>query len=400
MITASSLSVPAGSVAPQTEERPLNFRRMALCTLLPIFITAILFFVPMFIYDPLMVFHKPWGRPITVYENLREQNLGLIKQSRFDSVILGNSLTANSSARLAGLFFGGTFMNLSIDGGSLFEQKVLIDYLMRTREIKTVICPLSVLLVRDGYGGYTTDRWAFLYDRNPLNDFKVYMNKRFVTCMLRWSDAPECVGKPVDLDTPGVWDDDPWHTERFGGVENWIRHNKHPQLLNIIHKELPEAAALEAPARQESQAGAEQDIKDYLRDFVVSPAKEYPHTRFLFFFSPNPRLFQSVQYTKGAYSYYTTWVRNAVEMCASLSNVEIFGFDNEPFVDDIAQYKDEGHYNRNVNNAIMEAMSKGRNKLTPDNVEAYLKEAEYKAASFDLKGFNQYIQEQITRLPR
>ena len=84
----------------------INYKKLSLCTLLPIAVTIISFFVVLFVYDPASIFHKPWGRPFTVHDDMRIQNLALIREFEFDSVIIGSSYTQNTSSTEAGSILG------------------------------------------------------------------------------------------------------------------------------------------------------------------------------------------------------------------------------------------------------------------------------------------------------
>ncbi|MCP4748887.1 MAG: hypothetical protein GY874_22560 [Desulfobacteraceae bacterium] len=65
-------------------------------------------------------------------------------------------------------------------------------------------------------------------------------------------------------------------------------------------------------------------------------------------------------------------LKNFINLMSQYSNVRIFAFGLEKFTDDLRLYKDPSHYHIEVNNYIVNAISKNKNKLTSKNIENYL----------------------------
>ncbi len=110
----------------------------------------------LYVYDPLALFHKPWGRPETVHENMRLQAAGIIRHGDFDSVILGTSILENTSAREASRLLGGRFVNISISAGDFFERGLILRDLLAHRPVREVIYSLDFIYLnqRKGYLSY------------------------------------------------------------------------------------------------------------------------------------------------------------------------------------------------------------------------------------------------------
>jgi hypothetical protein len=68
--------------------------------------------------------------------------------------------------------------------------------------------------------------------------------------------------------------------------------------------------------------------------------------------------------------------------------MDVFGFENESFVDDIANYKDLGHYRETFDSRILASIASNEDRLTSDNVEAYIQTATTRAKQFDLRELN------------
>jgi hypothetical protein len=357
------------------------------------------FFAALYVYDPMAIFHLPFSRELTLNDNSRKQNIALIRHLQFDSVITGNSYTANTSAKEAGDIFGGEFVNISMDGATLYEQSFVLDYVLRHKNIKTVFGVLSESIRRTGHGSYPFSEWTFLYDDNRFNDFEVYLNRHYLKCLAKWSNAPECVGKQVDLDRPSAWFGEISHLSRFGGLDNWIMYHENGQLVELLHKTLPQKA--DKPILQLEKGITPETatkIRAAIDEFIVQPAKEYPATNFVYFFNPFPLLGRALSARGDGLNIHAFWVRETTLRCAALDNVQLYFFDNEPFTGDIKYYKDIGHYSPDINSLILQSIGSGKNRLTPDNVEEQIRLLAERAAAYDIKALNAYVQEGIRRM--
>ena len=129
----------------------------------------------LYAYDPLEVYHRPWGRPETLHSNMRLQAAGVIKHRPFDSVVLGTSMMENTSAKEASALLGGDFVNLSLTAADFFERALVLDDLFRNRKIRQVVYSLDPLYIqsRKAYPHYPLPTFDFLYDLHPLNDYSV-----------------------------------------------------------------------------------------------------------------------------------------------------------------------------------------------------------------------------------
>ncbi len=100
--------------------------------------SIILLLSALYIYDPLQIFHKPWGRETTFHKNMRHQAAGIINNYEFDSIILGTSMLENTSANEASEIFGGTFANISMSASDFYERKIILEYLFEKKNINTI----------------------------------------------------------------------------------------------------------------------------------------------------------------------------------------------------------------------------------------------------------------------
>ena len=76
-------------------------------------------------------------------------------------------------------------------------------------------------------------------------------------------------------------------------------------------------------------------------------------------------------------------------------NVFIYGFDNQNFLDDLANYKDTSHYSPEYNSRILNWIKNGEQQLTPENLEAYLKVITTKAEQYSVLNIGHEIKKYL-----
>ncbi|MDY0046298.1 MAG: hypothetical protein RBS10_02665 [Thauera propionica] len=352
----------------------------------------------LFIYDPLMLFHAPWGRPWTLHESMRLQAAGIINNADFDGLILGTSMTENTSAEAAGRLLGGRFVNLSVTASDYFERGLLLEHAIRRRDIRQVIYSLDAgVFGREGHRVFHKEAFDFLYDRNPLNDFRAYMTPKFLECLARFSLREECVGREASLDRPNAWYWMEDQNVRFGGLDNWFRARNDWQVKAALASIAEDARRIEAgeviPADEASRAAAAVDAIAYVDRYVLRHVEQNPQTRFFLFFPPYSRIrfAQWHQLALPVVAAHEAVVRHLAERAAELGNLELLGFEDQGFPDDIAWYKDTGHYRDDIDMMILVAMAEGTHRLTASNVDAYLGTSRTLAMGFDLVGLGRRI---------
>ncbi|WP_374280088.1 hypothetical protein [Desulfovibrio sp.] len=73
----------------------------------------------------------------------------------------------------------------------------------------------------------------------------------------------------------------------------------------------------------------------------------------------------------------------------------MYGFENEHFTEDIANYKDTIHYLPSINTLFLQSIAKKQHLLTKDNIDMYLDECESQAYAFDISQLAADAQELI-----
>lgn len=348
----------------------------------------------LYITDPLQLFHKSFFHKDRMYYSMREQAAGIINSFEFDSVILGTSVLENTSAREASQKIGGIFVNISLPGSSFYERAIVLKKVLQ-KDISHVIYSLdSVYLgcMKESQD-FPVKNWAFLYDENPFNDYRLYLTRQFIKNIF----SPDANLRKVDTDRPNAWFSEPYHSSRFGGLAKWVQQIENPQVKNFLLHELPASAKrshknLEKPESyiREKEAA----LRDYLDSYVIDIIAQHPKTNFYLIFPPYYRyvyanMAQNAQHKFHLHQYA---VRYLVSKESLMQNIHIYGFEDQSFVDDISNYKDTIHFHHKLNSYFLDAIASNTHILAAHNLEQYLASCKNLALQFNISQLNDEVQ--------
>lgn len=372
--------------------------------LLGILLFNALFFTGLYIYDPLQLFHKSYfTNNVRLHTNMREQAAGIINNYDFDSVILGSSMLENTSASLVQDYFKtqqveiGKVANLSISGSDFSIRQRVLTHLFNKKHVNTVFYSIDYLLDTAEYDLRTN----YLYDGNPLNDFRAYLNQKYMNCYLRWSDSDACLGADNSLDRPVAWFDQPRFVRNFGGKDSWVNEYDYFQISRAIGHIIDTSDNLKAKTPSPRKEADEQAFREFITGSLNSGlfefAKDYQDTKFYLIFPPYSRIQYAIwaQWDTLLFERYLQVLRYVVSASSQYPNVKVYGFDNESFLDDIANYKDLVHHSEPYNQQIFKLVSEGKNELTPSNIEDYISQITALANHYDLHADARYFKEQL-----
>jgi hypothetical protein len=210
-----------------------------------------------------------------------------------------------------------------------------------------------------------------------------------MTCLIRWSSSEECVGRIGTLDRPNAWDNDTDHVARFGGMRNWCIAIDHWQMRDVVEK-LTTAVSRAATGKLDYSLGGANVVRAiaYVEDNLITLVKSYPETRFRLVFPPYSRAKFAIwhQQQPGAAEAHQAVIRYLAQKSEELPNLEIYGFEDQGFLDDIEHYKDLDHFATSINRHIAVALHDKRNLITAKNVDVYIDSASRRARDYNLAG--------------
>ena len=333
------------------------------------------------IIDPYRIFHPPWVRDDYFLPNTRIQASGVINHVEFDSIILGTSMAENFSPGEASRIFNERFVNISLSGSSQSERAIVLEYALKNRKISKVIYSL------DGFGKAPIDSrsiapYTYLYDDSLINNIHIYSydvsNLKYLFCgNIFWSERSSCP-ETRSLETLTEWASDTNHSMRFGGLDKWLSAKNNSQIKEALNEiansiEKIETGAISPGEPLKIQSALEERSKSF-NDYLLKYVIDHQKTDFYLFFPPYSRLRYAIwkQSDPNAFQIYIETLRMVVNETSKYSNVFIYGFDDQSFLDDLANYKDTSHYSPEYNSRILTWIKNGEHLLNTENLENYI----------------------------
>ena len=196
----------------------MSFKKIFLTVFIAYLLLFPLYLLSIYLYDPSHIFRNPGN---LFAKSMRLQARSYLNENQnVSGIIIGSSMLENtSSVDASKKLFPDTdnvFFNLSLEGSSFVERKLVLNYAFASHDIKKVI--YSIDLAPLHFAPKTNDDWQKLYDSNPFNDFLIYLRKEPLQCLLTLSKSKNCVGSKVGLDRPTAWIIDPKYANTFNGL--------------------------------------------------------------------------------------------------------------------------------------------------------------------------------------
>jgi len=364
------------------------------------FIMIFMFFSALYIYDPYQLFHKHWLREQTLKWDMRKQASGIINNFNFDSIILGTSMLENTSSKEASQLLGGEFINISVSGSNFYERSFILRYALNKKPIKKVLYSLdnisSASALEKGQNSFPVESYSYLYDYNRINDFKLYLNYRYIKCLYKFSKKSKCVGRKTDYDRPNAWYKIESERIKFGGLDNWFKEKNNPQIVAALKKISQIAQKINKGEKQAINSNNNvnvQNIKKYFEKYIISFVKQNNETEFILLIPPYSRIRWSIwaQYDLQIFRTHNLMLKYIVNESSKYSNLKIFSWNDHDFVDDIKNYKDTGHYEYKINSWMLDAIKRNEGLLTNSNIKQYIEKTTQQALDFDLIGLGKKI---------
>lgn len=355
----------------------------------------ILLAINLYLYDPAQIFHKPYFRGITFFDDMRVTARRIIQHYDFDSYILGTSMLQNTFAKEAKKKIGGAWVNISLNGSTFNERAVVLEYLFKHQSPKQILYSLDYLM-----SVHTRNNMPIeLYNDSNGNNLGFYFNGRFILCSLVWSKDKKCVGKSDSEarleDSIVSWVDIEDHVGRFGGFENWVKFKNHEQLKDTF-KTLSQYEASSLKKNSIIDKLNNTRIQKNITKSILKFVEQNQQTQFYFVIPTYSRLRYKLDSRFGdnflQFQSTLSWFVSELE---KYPNATLYGFDDLDYADEIANYKDLTHYNIDMNSMQLDAIRDKKHILTPENIRAYFKTMESKILEYDIEPFVKIAKEAL-----
>ncbi|WP_027327703.1 hypothetical protein [Helicobacter pametensis] len=323
--------------------------------------------IALYIFDPYQLFHKPILRKPIFNADMYYQAAGIINNYAFDSVILGSSILVNTSSNEASSKIGYQWVNLSAGGASVEIRTDILRYVLKNKKIRNIIFSLEPGWLSNK--NTSTNKYAYLYDQNRLNDFKTYIDEYFIACLFIHK---LCLKGQNTLDRPANWINETSTKMRLGGFQSWLKNADRPDLNSVIKQIMS--------FKQTEYSKTLQEIYPPL----IQILKHHQDTKFIFIIPPFSRLSYKIKFIS---------IEPAIKklLALDLKNVFIFGFDTTSIPDDLSHYVDTAHYDETINSFMLDAIKNNTHRITLKNVDSYFQEMRKKVEAYDLEPLKQQI---------
>lgn len=301
--------------------------------------------------DPFEIYHQATAfiPPIT-NGTQNYANAGIAKSYRYDSIVIGSSMTENFRPSQLDALLGGSFVKLCINGGSPYNNKQMMDMAFATHDVQRVLYGIDVEAMTYFYTTPKTEMPEYLYDDNLFNDVYYWFNKsvlaRYIPACLR------TLGQRNETlrDTMYMWGD--LYTY---GKEAALRGVTLPQ-GPVTQENAPEPGE-EPVFSQQTKLNWEHNLLPYIEN--------HPETAFDFFFPPYSLARWAAFYAAGDMGYHLAQKEALVAALLPHENVRVYDFQAElSWVADLDNYIDASHYGPWINDEMAEAISEDQYRVT------------------------------------
>lgn len=248
------------------------------------------------------------------------------------------------------------------------------------------------------YPGYPTSNFNYLYDDNKLNDIKYYWGNysgKYFAHSILCSFLPKKCKWQVDRDRPKNWIGE---EGLFGGLDIWMRSEFNAEAI----KNLTQKAQLIRAGKANIDpniAEKEQQSYDYINQYLLSFVANHPKTTFILIVPAYSRMSNALdaQYDKPRFERRKASIRYLVAMTKKYPNMQIYGWGDTTYPDNIAHYKDLIHYHWDFNSQMLWDIHANKGRLTPDNVEQYLNAYTEKSQHYDILGIAKQMEHYLAQ---
>ena len=299
------------------------------------------------IVDPFEVYHRATAfiPPIT-NGTQNYANAGIAKNYDYDSVIIGSSMTENFTPSQLDALLGGSFVKLSINGGSPYNNKQMMDMAFGTHDVKRVFYGVDIESLTWFYKTPKCEMPDYLYDDDLFNDTAYWFNS---SVLLKY--IPACL-KTLGQSDPGQRDS----MYNWGSLYEYGRDAALHGIAFSTGAVDQGYAEHEVVLSQQSKLNVEHNYLPYI--------EAHPETEFIFFFPPYSLAQWYKFYQDASLVYHLIQKEALIEALLPYENVKIYDFQAElDWILDLDNYIDASHYGPWINDAMVECVARDEYRI-------------------------------------
>ena len=293
---------------------------------------------PFQVYRPATRYMPQLDRRTQVYSNA-----GVVRSYDYDSAIVGTSVTENFRPTLMDEQLGGRFIKLCTSAGTAYNHALLMRLAFDTHEMRRVVYGFDVYSFIAALDETGSEVPLYLYDDNPLNDVRYWLNRSVLGSFL-----------PRSLRAWGQRQDDSIRDSMYSWAQDGDVYG--PAALY---------SAVFTPPQSRMDAGDFLSVANANFDTHLIPFIEaHPKTQFDIFFPPYSAAEWSNMESNGTLDALLALRGLCYDRLSGYANVTLYDYAaREAWVTDIDNYKDTLHYGQWINDAIVSCIANGDGKV-------------------------------------
>jgi hypothetical protein len=315
-----------------------------------IFLMALNYFV-----DPWMYFSD--SRYAIDTGQGRKQNAGVARNTSFSTLVIGTSLSQETSAADVEALFSGSAAVLSIPAGTGKEQYLTVKNAIRHQSIEHIIWELHpAAFVLDKDDTKTSSFPLYLYDNKVINDIYYLFNLSNFEKSL--SNLRAVYGERVDVKR---------NWKNLYATDKNYEYGC-PSLLRIQIKKSG------MPKADNDLAFNKDNIIENISQNILSLVKENPKIQFHFFLPPFSKLYWGIIKINQPirYSLYQQVANQALYFLSIEKNTTLYDFRmSDEITKDLNNYRDLTHYSPAISHQIITKIAQNKNGTTTQLVSDF-----------------------------
>lgn len=319
--------------------------------------------------DPLHFYHRPFLHS-TFVRDQRYQNPGLIKNYDYDAVVIGTSHTENFSADQMEKVLGWKVMRLSMSGSTAYEQHLILKKAFDTGKVRHVLWGLdfdSFLRKPDDVAVGKANFPFYLYEESLLTPIQYLLSRD--TFGFSWR---------------ALWGRGEQHLERLHAWSDRFEFSE-ARVLAAWHYEQETGHRSSPTASSALDSTPSEALAANVRLHVAPLVEAHPEVTFHLFFPPYSILAYADDFTlsEDRFGARLEFKEAIVNSICGYANACVSDFETAfDLTHDLSNYKDLTHYNRRINDYIVESIARNDWAITRENYRPKLGEFETSVHAF------------------
>ena len=325
----------------------------------------LIFAAGIYMIDPFCQYHMPINEMKPVFSRGTQNylNPGLAKNSDYNSVVLGSSVSENFYASQFSKVFDCNAIKLPSAGGYSTNYKEIMTVVFREKKIKNVFFSLDEFALWNDPEKPNQELPLYLYDTNPLNDVSYLLNKsslNYVYDMIRQNHS----GTAIDYDKAYNW-----QNEFTFSKERTLKYYQRPELHKTNSKN--------------------KYIKKFGKNLenITTFIEGNPDTTFYIFLPPYSIIWWDGITRDGNLDAVLNALTVSMKQLAGYKNVKLFYFQNIPEIKDLDNYRERMHFTETMNAEMVVDMNKNKYRVTEKDVDKVLADMKKTVKKFDFSVF-------------